>query len=53
MIHAGVLMKLGAYAAMRMGIQFLPEGAVYWMPFIIILTTINVVYGSLGRDEAN
>jgi NADH-quinone oxidoreductase subunit M len=47
MIHAGVLMKLGAYAAMRMGIQFLPEGAVYWMPFIIILTTINVVYGSL------
>lgn len=47
MIHAGVLMKLGAYAAMRMGIQFLPEGAVYWMPLIIILTTVNVVYGSL------
>jgi NADH-quinone oxidoreductase subunit M len=47
MIHAGVLMKLGAYAAMRMGIQLLPEGAVYWMPFVIILTTINVVYGAL------
>jgi NADH-quinone oxidoreductase subunit M len=47
MIHAGVLMKLGAYAAMRVGIQMLPEGAVYWLPFVIILTIINVVYGSL------
>lgn len=47
MIHAGVLMKLGAYASMRVGIQILPEGTVYWMPFVILLTTINVVYGSL------
>lgn len=47
MIHAGVLMKLGAYASMRVGIQLLPEGAVYWFPFIIILTLINVLYGSL------
>ncbi|MEM8857024.1 MAG: NADH-quinone oxidoreductase subunit M [Chloroflexota bacterium] len=47
MIHAGVLMKLGAYAAMRMGVQMLPEGTVFWMPFMIILTTINVVYGAL------
>ena len=46
MIHAGVLMKLGAYASMRVGIQLLPEGAVYWLPFIIILTLVNVVYGS-------
>lgn len=46
MIHAGVLMKLGAYAAMRVGIQLLPEGAVYWFPLIIILATINVAYGS-------
>lgn len=47
MIHAGVLMKLGAYAAMRLGIQVLPEGAIYWMPALIILTIINVLYGSL------
>ncbi len=47
MIHAGVLMKLGAYASMRVGIQILPEGTVYWMPFIILLTLINVLYGSL------
>jgi len=46
MIHAGVLMKLGAYAAMRVGIQLLPQGAVYWLPFILLLTLINVIYGS-------
>lgn len=46
MIHAGVLMKLGAYASMRVGIQILPEGAVYWFPFIILLTLINVIYGT-------
>lgn len=46
MIHAGVLMKLGAYASMRVGIQILPEGTVYWMPFVILLTLINVVYGA-------
>ena len=27
MIHAGVLMKLGAYAALRAGVQLLPDGA--------------------------
>lgn len=46
MIHAGVLMKLGAYASLRVGIQILPDGAVHWMPFVILLSLINVVYGS-------
>ncbi len=47
MIHAGVLMKLGAYASLRVGLQILPDGAVYWMPFIILLSLVNVVYGAL------
>lgn len=47
MIHAGVLMKLGAYAAMRLGVQIMPDGAVYWMPVIMLLTIVNVIYGSL------
>ena len=46
MFHAGVLMKLGAFAALRVGIMLMPEGAKFWMPFIIILTLINVVYGA-------
>jgi len=46
MFHAGVLMKLGAFAALRVGIMLLPEGAQFWSPLIIILATINVVYGA-------
>ena len=46
MIHAGVLMKLGAYAALRAGVQLLPEGAEVHLPWIVFLTLINVVYGA-------
>jgi len=46
MFHAGVLMKLGAFAALRVGIMLLPEGAKFHLPWIIILTLINVVYGA-------
>lgn len=46
MIHAGVLMKLGAYAALRCGVQLLPEGAEVHLPWIVFLTFINVVYGA-------
>jgi NADH-quinone oxidoreductase subunit M len=47
MLHAGVLMKLGAYAALRVGVQLMPEGASHWLPWVIFLVTVNVVYGSL------
>lgn len=47
MIHAGVLMKLGAYAALRVGVQFMPEAAQVHLPWIVFLTLINVVYGAL------
>ncbi|MEO8612589.1 MAG: NADH-quinone oxidoreductase subunit M [Chloroflexota bacterium] len=46
MIHAGVLMKLGAYAALRAGVQLLPQGAQVHLPWIVFLTLINVVYGA-------
>ncbi len=46
MFHAGVLMKLGAFAALRVGIMLLPEGAKTWAWLIIILATVNVVYGA-------
>ena len=46
MFHAGVLMKLGAFAALRVGIMLLPEGAKLWLPLILILTLVNVVYGA-------
>jgi NADH-quinone oxidoreductase subunit M len=46
MIHAGVLMKLGAYAALRSSVQLLPEGATTHLPWIVFLTLINVVMGA-------
>jgi NADH-quinone oxidoreductase subunit M len=46
MFHAGVLMKLGAFAALRVGIMLLPEGAQYHMWWVILLTLVNVVYGA-------
>ena len=46
MFHAGVLMKLGAFAALRVGVMLLPEGAKFHAPWIVLLTLVNVVYGS-------
>ena len=48
MLHAGVLMKLGAYGIIRVGMVLLPEGAANWMPVLIILGTINVLYGAFS-----
>ena len=46
MFHAGVLMKLGAFAALRVGIMLMPEGAKFHLGWIILLTLVNVVYGA-------
>jgi NADH-quinone oxidoreductase subunit M len=46
LFDAGVLMKLGAYAAIRVGVQLLPDGARVHLPWIILLALINVVYGA-------
>jgi NADH-quinone oxidoreductase subunit M len=46
MFHAGVLMKLGAFAALRVGIMLLPEGAKFWSPLIMGLALVNIVYGA-------
>jgi NADH-quinone oxidoreductase subunit M len=46
MFHAGVLMKLGAFAALRVGIMLLPQGAQHWSWLIMTLAAIGVVYGA-------
>lgn len=46
MFHAGVLMKLGAFAALRVGVMLLPEGAKQWSWLIMIFAGIAVVYGA-------
>ncbi len=47
MLLAGVEMKVGAFAALRVGIMLLPDGAHIWAPLIIGLALVNVVYGAL------
>jgi len=46
MLHAGVLMKLGAYGILRVGMLILPEGAAYWAHAAAVFATINIVYGA-------
>jgi NADH-quinone oxidoreductase subunit M len=47
MLLAGVEMKVGMFAALRVGIMLLPKGAQDWAFVILTLGTINVVYGAL------
>ena len=46
MLHAGVLMKLGAYGILAAGIRILPHGAVHWAPVFAVLAAVGVVYGA-------
>ena len=48
MLHAGVLMKLGGYGVFRIAMFLLPEGALHWSWFFIILAAIGVVYGAFS-----
>ena len=48
MIHAGVLMKLGAFGIIRIGLSLMPEGAQMWMPLLIALGAVNVIYGAIS-----
>jgi len=46
MFHAGVLMKLGAFAALRVGIMLLPQGAETWKWLMMLFAGVAVVYGA-------
>ena len=48
MLHAGVLMKLGAFGIFRMGMLLLPEGMQDWALVFFILATVNVLYGAVS-----
>jgi NADH-quinone oxidoreductase subunit M len=48
MLHAGVLMKLGAYGVVRLGIGLLPDAAVEWAWLVGLIACINIVYGALS-----
>jgi NADH-quinone oxidoreductase subunit M len=48
MLHAGVLMKLGAYGVVRVGMGLLPDGAAELAWLVGGVACINVVYGALS-----
>jgi NADH-quinone oxidoreductase subunit M len=48
MLHAGVLMKLGAFGVIRVGMILLPEGAEAWAFVVGTVAVVNIVYGALS-----
>ena len=47
MVHAGVLMKIGAFGVLRVAIFLCPQGWQYWSPLMATLAVIGIVYGAL------
>jgi NADH-quinone oxidoreductase subunit M len=48
MLHAGVLMKLGAFGIIRLGFQIMPDGGEFWAPALLTLGIIGALYGAIG-----
>ena len=45
MLHAGVLMKLGSFAILRVAMYLCPAGFQYWAQFMGLLAAVGIVYG--------
>ena len=45
---AGILLKMGSYGFIRIGIPVLPHAAKAWAPAIAILAVIGIIYGALA-----
>ncbi len=48
MVHAGVLMKVGAFGIVRLGAQMMPEGALFWGPALVALGITAALYGAIS-----
>jgi NAD(P)H-quinone oxidoreductase subunit 4 len=47
MLLAGILLKMGGYALIRMNLGMLPEAHIYFAPILVILGCVNIVYAAL------
>jgi NADH-quinone oxidoreductase subunit M len=47
MMHAGVLMKLGAYGCLRVAMGLVPAGLTFWQPVIAWLAVAGIIYAGL------
>ncbi|MDA0269678.1 MAG: NADH-quinone oxidoreductase subunit M [Chloroflexi bacterium] len=48
MLHAGVLMKVGAFGVLRLGFQMMPEGGAFWAPALVVLGITAALYGAIS-----
>jgi NADH-quinone oxidoreductase subunit M len=46
-ILAAVLLKMGTYGFVRFALPILPEGTKAWLPWVVLLSIIGIVYGAL------
>ncbi|MCX8155257.1 MAG: NADH-quinone oxidoreductase subunit M [Verrucomicrobiae bacterium] len=53
MLLAGVIMKLGAYGALRVAMALFPQGLVHWQMLLAWLAVIGIVYGALAALAQN
>ncbi|WP_342453685.1 NADH-quinone oxidoreductase subunit M [Synechococcus sp. UW140] len=48
MLMSGAVSKMGAYGLLRFGLEFLPDGWMYWSPLIAALGAFSAIYGALN-----
>ena len=47
MLLAGILLKMGGYALLRMNAGILPDAHAFFAPILVILGVVNIVYAAL------
>jgi NAD(P)H-quinone oxidoreductase subunit 4 len=47
MLLAGILLKMGGYALIRMNAEMLPQAHAYFAPVLIVLGVVNIIYAAL------
>lgn len=47
MLLAGILLKMGGYALLRMNVEMLPGAHAYFAPVLVILGVVNIIYAAL------
>ncbi len=45
MLHAGVLMKLGAFGVIRVALTYFPEASATYLPWVGLICCMNIIYG--------
>lgn len=45
---AGVMLKMGSYGIIRVCVEALPEGLIYWQWVVIAIAILSIIYGAYG-----